>query len=126
MRKSQSQGDGQAQLLSQFEAMCSELCAWRKLHADASLDEIAAQVAPRRRRLMGELIAQLACQEGNGVAVAGVLCPRCGQRMIYKGASACTKEHIEGEITLKRAYYTCPACQDGFFPPRRPTAVERA
>jgi len=126
MGMSMSQRDGHAQLLSLFEAMCTELSAWRKLHPDASLDEIAAQVGPRRRRLMGELISRLACQEGNGAVVEGVLCPRCGQRMIYKGTSACTKEHIEGEITLKRAYYACPACQEAFFPPGRPTAVERA
>ena len=118
MKTTVSQGECREELVGLFEAMYAELSAWRALHPDASLDEIAAQVTPRRRRVMGAVIAQLACHEGNGVTVDGKLCPRCGERMKYKGEAACSKEHLEGEITLQRAYYVCPVCGETFFPPR--------
>ena len=41
----------------------------------ASFDEIAAQVTPRRRVLMGKLLAQLACQHRNGEEIEGLQCP---------------------------------------------------
>jgi hypothetical protein len=104
------------QLFTVFEEMCDELYAWRKVHPDVSLDDSAAEVRPRRRRVIGELLSQLACQEGNDPSLEGVMCPCCGQRMVYKGDRPCTKEHLEGEITLKRAYYHCPAYQQAIFP----------
>jgi DNA-directed RNA polymerase subunit RPC12/RpoP len=112
-----SREDGQKQFMSLVQAMHDELYAWRENHPEATLDEIAAQVTPRRRQLMGELIAQLACQEGHGARAEGIACPDCGQPMVYKGDVPCTREHLEGEITLKRAYYFCPKCQQKVFPP---------
>jgi hypothetical protein len=100
------------------ETMDDELYEWREKHPDASLDEIVAQVTPRRQRLMGEWIGQLACQEGNGTVVEGLSCPCCGQVLVYKGDPPRKLEHLEGETELKRAYYYCPACQQGIFPPR--------
>jgi hypothetical protein len=126
MGKPLSEEGRRAQLRTSFEEMCDELSAWRRAHPEASLDDIAAQVTPRRRRLMGQLLSQLACQQGDGRSLEGVICPACGQRMVYKGDPACTKEHLEGEVILKRAYYHCPACREAFFPSGPPTAVEPA
>ena len=104
------------ELVALVEAMHDELYDWRATHPAASLDEIAAQVTPRRRQLVGKLIARLACLDGDGTALEGLACPHCGQPMVYKGAPARTCAHLEGDIPLKRAYYHCPACQMGFFP----------
>ncbi len=41
-----------------------ELQAWREAHPEASFDEIAAQVTPRRQALMGISLTGLACQHG--------------------------------------------------------------
>jgi hypothetical protein len=113
------------ELVAQVEAMADELYDWRQAHPEASLDEIAAQVTPRRRRLMGEWLARLACLDGNGTAVAGVACARCGQPMVYKGDPARTQENLEGDIRLNRAYYHCPACHEAFFPPRPPATTQQ-
>jgi hypothetical protein len=51
---------------SLFARMRDELRQWRAAHPEATLDEIAAQVTPRRRELMGAWLAELAVQEGNG------------------------------------------------------------
>jgi hypothetical protein len=100
-----------------FEQMWEELHGWREKHPAASFDEIAAQATPRRRALMGQLLAQLACQHGDGEVVEGLRCPDCGQAMSYKGRPRREVEHLEGETELARAYYYCAQCESGFFPP---------
>jgi len=98
-----------ARLQQAFGEMVDELQTWREQHAEASFDEIAAQVTPRRRALMGELLEALACQHGSGMVA---------QALEYKGEPGREVEHyLEGEIELKRAYYYCPRCEAGIFPP---------
>jgi hypothetical protein len=48
------------QLLARFGAMYEELYEWREAHPEASFDEIANQVTPLRRILIGEMLEQLA------------------------------------------------------------------
>ncbi len=43
-----------AAFFREAEAMYEELRLWRDAHPEASFDEIASQVTPRRRELMGE------------------------------------------------------------------------
>jgi hypothetical protein len=100
-----------------FTQMQTELMEWRRAHPAASIDEIAAQITPRRQRLMGALLVELALQEGNGYALEGVHCAQCGGQMIYKGTPEREVLHTEGEGELARAYYHCPHCKRGFFPP---------
>ncbi len=123
MAKALSRDEMEAQAISLAREMYAELYEWRAKHPEASLDEIAAQVTPRRRQLIGRWIAQLACQDGNGATIEAMHCPECGQPMIYKGDVPCAKEHLEGEISLKRAYYFCPKCRQKIFPPRYPVAA---
>jgi DNA-directed RNA polymerase subunit RPC12/RpoP len=100
-----------------FEQMWDEWYDWRAEHAGASFDEIAAQVTPRRRALIGQVLAQLASQHGEGEVVEGVRCPDCGQAMSYKGKPRRGVEHLEGETELERAYYYCARCESGLFRP---------
>lgn len=104
-------------LLAQFEAMYEELYAWREAHPEASFDEIASQVTPLRRMLIGELLEQLAGQYGSGQVAEGMRCEGCGEAMEYKGEPQRDVAHLEGESHLKRAYYYCARCEGGIFPP---------
>ena len=45
-----------AEMVEQFEELYEELLRWRKGHPAASYDELAAQVTPRRRKLMGQVL----------------------------------------------------------------------
>ena len=105
------------EFLAAASEMYEELRRWRGKHPEASFDEIAAQVTPRRRELMGKVMGQLACQQGDGEVIEGLACPECGQGMIYKGKPKRGVEHLEGETKLRRAYYYCPHCEAGLFPP---------
>jgi len=101
-----------------FARMHEELRQWRTAHPEATLDEIAAQVTPRRRELMGALLVELAVQEGQGYAVEGLRCEQCGEPLVYKGTPTREVILLEGEAELVRAYYYCPHCEAGLFPPR--------
>ena len=106
-----------AEMQQAFGQLWEELYSWRAAHPEASFDEIANQLTPRRRALMGQLLGQLACQHGDGEMVEGVKCPKCGELMQYKGCPSREVEHLEGETELERAYYHCAGCKSGFFPP---------
>jgi hypothetical protein len=97
--------------------MYDELMAWRQAHGEVSIDEIIRQVTPRRRGLMGELVAQLALAHGDGAQAEGKVCGQCGEAMMHKGQNEREVLHGEGESELKRTYYYCPRCQSGVFPP---------
>lgn len=103
--------------LAAVAEMYDELRCWREKHPWASIDEIAGQITPRRRELMGQLMKQLAWQHGDGEVIEGMPCPDCGGVMIYKGRPKRAVIHLEGETGLERAYYYCAQCEDGFFPP---------
>jgi len=105
-----------AAMQQNFEQMWDELYEWREQHPEASFDEIAGQVSPRRRVLIGQMLGQLACQHGDGEVVEGVTCWKCGAAMSYKGKPTREIEHLEGETELVRAYYYCADCESGLFP----------
>jgi hypothetical protein len=105
-------------LMAGMRRMHQEVYEWREAHPEASFDEIAAQVTPRRRQLVSLWLEQLAKQHGSGAVAEGWVCERCGQPMTYKGEPRREVQHyLEGETALERAYYYCDHCQSGLFPP---------
>jgi YgiT-type zinc finger domain-containing protein len=118
-------GSEKAAFLREAEAMYEELRAWRESHPrrmrPRSFDEIANQVTPQRRKLMGVLLNQLSVQHGDG-RYAEATCPTCGERMEASGQRDRQVAHPEGEVELERAYHRCPECGSGLFPPGRTTS----
>ena len=106
-----------AEFMNGAGEMYDELRQWRTKHAGASIDEIANQITPKRRELMGQLLVQLACQYGDGEVIAGLNCPECGKAMSYKGKPSRDIIHKEGAKELVRSYYYCARCKGGLFPP---------
>lgn len=96
--------------------MREELMAWRKVHPEATFDEIVAQVTPRRRGLMGQLIEEVVMAEAKDGEMAPT-CPVCGEGAGFRGWQSRQVIHFEGETPLRRRYYYCPRCKRGFFPP---------
>jgi hypothetical protein len=117
MSSRRQQEANKERLVAQFEAMYEALYVWRAAHPEASFDEIASQVTPLRRMLIGELLEQLARQHGSGQVAEGMVCEVCGEALAYKGEPKRDVEHLEGESHLKRAYYYCARCEGGIFPP---------
>ena len=91
-----------AELQQAIGQMYDELWQWREEHPQASFDEIAAQVTPRRRAVVAEMLKALAGQHGLGQEVEGKRCPECGGAMEYKGEPKREIEHyLEGETELR-------------------------
>ena len=122
-----SGGSEKAEFLREAEAMYEyeELRAWRESHPLASFDEIANQVTPQRRKLMGVLLNQLSVQHGDG-RYAEAMCATCGERMEASGQRDRQVAHPEGEVELERAYHRCPECGSGLFPPGRTTSTRES
>lgn len=111
-----STAEEKAAFMHEAEAMYEELRAWREQHPEATFDEIASQVTPKRRQLMGALLEQLALQQGDG-KYAEAICPECGGQMEASGERKRDVVHAEGEGELERSYHHCPECGSGLFPP---------
>ena len=119
MGRTKSAEQEKTEFVRAAEAMYEELQAWREKHLDASFDEIADQVTPRRRVLMGKLLKQLAVKADERIEAP--LCQACGKVMSYRGIPERQVGHREGDVEMERAYYYCDHCESGLFPPR-PTA----
>jgi hypothetical protein len=122
MGQTQGREQAKAEFLRAAEAMYEELQAWRASHVEASFDEIAEQVTPRRRALMGQLLNELATAADERIAAP--VCAQCGERMSYRGTPQRQVGHREGDVGLARAYYACDHCGGGLFPPRPPAEAE--
>lgn len=118
MKSEEQKAREKEQMTVRFAEMYDELYEWREKHPEASFDEIGNQVTPRRQRLMGELVSQLAVQHGTGEVAEKLRCEQCGEALVYKGKPTRGVGHLEGEAHLKRAYYHCSHCEGGIFPPR--------
>jgi Zn finger protein HypA/HybF involved in hydrogenase expression len=103
-----------------------ELEAWCATHPGYTLLELEEQAAKLRQRLIGEMMSRLVSQRESIAPAEGVKCPKCGEPMQNKGKRKRTVRGPEGPIELERAYYYCPACKEGFFPPRSRTATDEA
>lgn len=102
-----------------------ELEAWCAAHPGYTLLELEEQAAKLRQRLMGEMMSRLVGQREAVAPAEGVKCPKCGEPMLNKGKRKRAVRGPEGPIELERAYYYCPACKVGLFPPRSGTAADQ-
>jgi hypothetical protein len=124
MGQTQGADKDKAAFLRTAEAMYEELLSWREQHPEASFDEIAEQVTPRRQALVGPLLAQLAATTDERIEAP--VCETCGQPMRYKGTPSRQVAHREGEAQLARAYWYCDSCGRGLFPPGHSAEAEQA
>jgi ribosomal protein S27AE len=106
------------------QAFWEELDQWMDEHPETTLKEAEQHVRPLRRRLMDQALALQLLKRGAGVQAELPLCPHCGQTMEYKGIQDKPMVGMEFEGEIPRAYYHCPRCGEGLFPPQRPIAPE--
>lgn len=103
-----------------------ELEAWCAAHPGYTLLDLEEEAAKLRQRLMGEMMSRLLEQREAVQPVEGVKCPQCSEPMENKGKRKRTVRGPEGPIELERAYYYCPACKVGLFPPGSGASADQA
>jgi len=99
------QRESETSFVAAAKGMQEVLVAWRGGHPGASFDEIAEEVRKQREVLMGQLLAELAGQQGVGEVLVERQCPHCGGVLHYKGAKVRTVLHPEGQPHLERGYH---------------------
>jgi len=91
--------------------------SWYRDHPGATFDEIEEQVGQQRRDFLGELLELILRQGDLGATAEAPDCPKCGKPMEFKGYPPKTVHGLDVDVKIPRAYYYCPTCQVGIFPP---------
>ena len=107
--------DLKAQMMAEAEEVIDNLLAGAGEKERLMLSDIERLVRTAGQRMMERLTQDLVEAEAE-VGEIGI-CPECGQKMRYKGEKARHLATETGEVNLKRAYYYCPKCRKGIFPP---------
>ena len=107
--------DLKAQMMAEAEEAIDNLLAGVDEREGLMLSDIEQLVRTAGQRVMERFTQDLVAAEAK---VEGInICPECGRKMRYKGQKARHLATETGEVSLKRAYYYCPRCRRGFFPP---------
>ncbi len=105
-----------ARMMAEAEAAIDKLLSGASEKEELQLSDIERLARTAGQRMMERFTAGLveaeAEREGNQE------CPQCGRRMRYKGRKGRDLVAETGEVRMERAYYYCPTCRKGFFPPR--------
>jgi hypothetical protein len=118
--------EARARFEEEAQALWEQMDHWMDEHPEATLKEMEQHLRVLRREFGAKLVALQLLKRGAGVQDQPVACPQCGRRMEYKGILEKPVVGIEVEGKLPRAYYHCPHCGEGLFPPGPPFAAEEA
>ena len=102
-------------MMVEAEEAVNQLLAGVGEKEDVKLSDIERLVRVAGERVMERFTARLV--EAGVQEVEGCICPVCGRKARYKGQKARDLVTETGEVRLERAYYYCPNCRQGFFPP---------
>ncbi len=114
MRKTRA--EIKAELLAQYAGMLDEVLSQGETKAGLTLTDIE-EMALRTRAEVGEHVTAALLEMQGEPSVPGPRCPSCGQEMRYKGQKHRYLRTRSGEVEMERAYYYCPTCRRGHFPP---------
>ena len=103
-------------LEEKIEAQVEELLQNISDDKQLSLTEIEDLVLATRQEI-GQIMTQAVAEVESQPLAPDVNCPSCGRRMQHKGKKPKQVTTQSGDIAIERAYYYCPACRAGFFPP---------
>ena len=114
MRKTQAAI--KAELVAKYEAILDDVLRQGEPTDGLTLTDIE-EVALRARAEVGKQVTAALLKNESGQSVPGPRCPSCGQEMRYKGEKHRYLRTRSGDVEVERAYYYCPRCRQGRFPP---------
>jgi hypothetical protein len=82
-----------------------------------SLSQMEETVGQLKFELTSLLVESMVEVQRQKQAGPGPRCASCGQEMQDKGQKRRRVMTTQGQIELKRNYYYCDRCRQGFFPP---------
>lgn len=105
-----------ARLMAQAESSIDALLAHASAADEISLREIETTAIQAGQAFRTAMLKVLVEEASEGLAPPQLQCGQCHQPMKKKGLRSKQVVSAAGEVRLKRAYYYCPTCQQGFFP----------
>ena len=106
-----------ARLVARAEQLIDELLEWDEKTERPNLTQIEHKVLELRERFGEELAHDVIEEQEARRPVPGPACPQCGQEMSYKGQKEVRPQTWVGKVKVRRGYYHCKHCKQGFFPP---------
>ena len=113
----QTSSEARVEFLRRAEELWDEFNGSYQEHPEATFDEMEAELGKRRRGIMGDFV-ELGLRQGDlGATAEAPSCKECGQGMVFKGYPKKEIHGLEADAKIPRAYYVCPTCGVGIFPP---------
>jgi uncharacterized protein with PIN domain len=106
-----------AEFLAEAEALFDELMAWDENTPKPNLTQIEDVVLQLRERFSEQLTQAMLSRQESRQPAERLSCPECGGEVENKGLKEHQVESRIGGLQIERAYYYCPRCHQGFFPP---------
>ena len=126
MSRIQSRPRREAAFLKEAQKMYTQLEDWYDAHPQASFGELESEARQQRRTLLGNGLAILVNGRDTGFQLEAPPCKKCGGDMDFAAYRPWQVHGLEGDSTLERAYYVCPACRgETLFPPGAETEAPR-
>ena len=108
--------DLKARMMAEAEEAIDRLLAERGEKGQLHLSDIERLVRTAGQQVMERFTKEMVVEEASGAESR--ICPECGRKMRYKGRKKRDLVTETGDVELERAYYYCPECEKGVFPPR--------
>jgi hypothetical protein len=113
----QTSSEAREEFLRRTEELWDELNAWYQGHPEATFDEMESELGKQRRAILGNFL-ELSLRQGDlGARPEAPSCDKCGKPMVFKGYPEKEIHGLEADAKIPRAYYVCPTCGLGLFPP---------
>ena len=106
-----------ARLLAEAEEVINDRLADKPAASQMGLEDIEHWVRRTGQQVQAKLLKELAQASQEAQSSEAPVCERCGSRMQRRGTRPRQVITDVGEMTLERAYYVCPGCKAGLFPP---------
>jgi hypothetical protein len=103
-------------IVQDFSSRVNALLDFAADHQDASLAELEQQAHQLSTDALAPVVAALAQQPRNRVEAHAASNSPCGHQRRYKGCFSRTLITRVGAISLRRGYYYCELCRQGYFP----------
>lgn len=105
-----------AEFIAEAEELFDEIMVWTEQTHEPDLTQIEDIVLKLRERFGEQIAEKILLRQERRQPTEKVACPRCQREMDIKGQKHNQVETRVGSLTIKREYYHCPHCQQGFFP----------
>ena len=106
-----------AVMMADAECIVSRLVAERKHGAEVTLAHIEQAVLAAGQHFQQALTGRLMEVGGAERSPSRPLCPGCGAALHSRGSRDRRVVTETGDVQIRRAYFYCPTCRKGIFPP---------